>query len=80
MNCIKFIKYSNKGVNMKIIKSKKLCKKLRNIEGELSDANSLIEVVRDSCSCNDYINQEFVINCALKKYNNVIENLSRLYV
>ena len=65
---------------MKIIKSKKLCKKLRNIEGELSDANSLIEVVRDSCEYNNYVNQELVINCALKKYHNVIENLSRLYV
>lgn len=65
---------------MKVIKSKKLCKKLRNIEGELADANSLIEVVRDSCGYNDNINQEFVINCALKKYRNVIENLSRLYI
>ena len=65
---------------MKIIKSKKLCKKLRNIEKELSEANSLIEIVRDSCECNEYFNQELVINCALKKYHNVIENLSHIYL
>ena len=50
------------------------------IEGELANANSLMEVVKDSCEHNQYMDQEFVIKIALRKYYNVMEKLSDLYI
>ena len=64
---------------MKKIKSKKLIKKLRNIEGRLLLIGSMIEVVKDSCLQNDYTNQETVLETILNNYYEIIETISLMY-
>lgn len=65
---------------MKIIKSKRLCRILNNIESELAKAIALTKIAEDSCEYNKYFNQKFVISLALQKYNNVAEKVSNLYL
>ena len=64
---------------MKKIKSKKLAKKLHNIEGKLLLIGSMIEIVRDSCLQHDYTNQETVLETILNNYYEVIETISLMY-
>lgn len=45
----------------------KLIKKLRNIESEAVTIAAIIEIIKDSCSNNDYTTQELVTKIALKK-------------
>ncbi len=64
---------------MRKIKSKKLAKKIYNIEGKLLLINSMLEVVRDSCLQNDYTHQEAIIEMALKENSSIIETVSLMY-
>lgn len=64
---------------MQRINSKKLANKLRNIEINLGIVASLLEIVKDSCSYHDYVNQELLIKLALKKHYDAIETISLMY-
>ena len=57
----------------------KLIKKLRNIESEAITIAAIIEIIKDSCSNNDYTNQEIVADIALKKQYKLVESISILY-
>ena len=57
----------------------KLIDKLRNIESEAVTIAAIIEIIKDSCSNNDYTNQEIVADIALKKQYKLVESISILY-
>lgn len=57
----------------------KLIKKLQDIESEAITVAAILEIIKDSCSNNDYTNQEIVAEIALKKQYQIIENISILY-
>jgi len=57
----------------------KLTKKLQDIESDAITVAAIIEIIKDSCSNNDYTNQKIVAEIALKKQYQIIENISILY-
>lgn len=58
------------------IKNNQILKELEYIEDEICAIESLVTVVRDSCTKNNYITQELVLNIAQRRLINITNRIS----
>lgn len=56
----------------------KLLEKIETTCAEFSDIESLIKIIKDSCTINDLYSQELALKIVCEKMNNAMDNLDEL--